>query len=256
MRLPVVRGVIDRRVLVNYRVDPEVLQRQLPAPFRVQTVAGHGIAGICLIRLRQERPRFWPRWLGLRSENAAHRVAVTLPSPDGEREGVYVARRDTSSRFNMLVGGRFFPGRHHHARFRCDDHEDRVDIALRSRDGAVRVEVRGHATAALPAGSVFADVAAASTFFERGALGWSPALRPGCFDCLELRSFGWRVEPLAVDHVVSSWLDDAALFPPGSVAFDSALRMRGIEHEWHAHGRLAPELPWTRRSATIRRWPC
>lgn len=243
MRVPVVRGVIDRRVLVNYRVDPEVLQRQLPPPFRVATVAGHGIAGICLIRLVQERPRFWPRRLGLRSENAAHRVAVTVATPEGERCGVYVARRDTSSRLNAFVGGRFFPGKHHRAHFRSAEHGDRIDIALRSEDGATRVEVRGRLVDRLPAGSVFPDIGAASAFFERGALGWSPAVRPACFDCLELRSFGWRVEPLAVDAVHSSWLDDAARFPAGSAAFDSALCMRGIDHEWHAHAQLAPELP-------------
>ena len=59
MRIPVMRGVIDRRILANYRVDPECLQRILPAPFRPQLVDGHGIAGICLIRLKQIRPRFF-----------------------------------------------------------------------------------------------------------------------------------------------------------------------------------------------------
>ena len=31
MRLPKVHGVIGRRLLVNFRVEPEVIQRQLPA---------------------------------------------------------------------------------------------------------------------------------------------------------------------------------------------------------------------------------
>ena len=52
MKLPVIRGVIDRRVLVNFRVDPLVLGAQLPPPFRPQLFKGFGIAGICLIRLR------------------------------------------------------------------------------------------------------------------------------------------------------------------------------------------------------------
>jgi hypothetical protein len=29
------------------------------------------------------------------------------------------------------------------------------------------------------------------------------------------------------------------LFPPGSVEFDGALLMRGIEHEWHGRGKLS-----------------
>src|SRR5688500_5735928 len=76
MRLPVVRGVIDRRILVNYRVDPSVLTPHLPAPFRPKVIHGVGMVGICLIRLKGVRPTFLPSWLGFSSENAADRTAV------------------------------------------------------------------------------------------------------------------------------------------------------------------------------------
>jgi hypothetical protein len=46
MRLPVVRGVIDRRILVNYRVDPDVVARTLPPPFRPKLHRGYGLVGI------------------------------------------------------------------------------------------------------------------------------------------------------------------------------------------------------------------
>ena len=44
MRIPVIRGVIDRRILVNYHVDPNVLAALLPAPFRPKVIHGarHG----------------------------------------------------------------------------------------------------------------------------------------------------------------------------------------------------------------------
>jgi uncharacterized protein YqjF (DUF2071 family) len=74
--LPTIRGVIDRRILVNYRVDPEVLDDALPDPFRPQTVAGYGFGGICLIRLDDLRPQWMPSQLGITSENAAHRIAI------------------------------------------------------------------------------------------------------------------------------------------------------------------------------------
>jgi hypothetical protein len=32
MRIPIIRGVIDRRILVNFRADPAVLARLLPPP--------------------------------------------------------------------------------------------------------------------------------------------------------------------------------------------------------------------------------
>src|SRR5689334_11593045 len=55
MYVPVIRGVIDRRILLNYRVDSKVLARLLPPPFRPKLVGGYGIVGACLIRLSHLR---------------------------------------------------------------------------------------------------------------------------------------------------------------------------------------------------------
>jgi hypothetical protein len=38
MKIPIIRGIIDRRILVNYRVDPITLKRVLPEPFRPKLV--------------------------------------------------------------------------------------------------------------------------------------------------------------------------------------------------------------------------
>ena len=76
--------------------------------------------------------------------------------------------------------------------------------------------------------------------FERGSLGYSARSDPGVYDGLELRSFRWHVRPLAVRKVESSFFADRGLFPTGSVAFDCALLMRGIDHEWHDRGCLRP----------------
>ena len=43
--LETIRGVMSRRVLLNYRLDPDVLQRALPAPFRPKLYRGRGIGG-------------------------------------------------------------------------------------------------------------------------------------------------------------------------------------------------------------------
>ena len=106
MKLPVRRGRIARRLLVNFRVDPDVLSRLTPKPFRAKLVRGWGLAGICLIRLEAVRPSGMPAALGIASENAAHRIAVEWSAGGGtSHEGVFIPRRDTSSRLNALVGG-------------------------------------------------------------------------------------------------------------------------------------------------------
>jgi Uncharacterized conserved protein (COG2071) len=234
VRLPAIRGVIRRRILVNFRVRPEVIQAQIPSRFRPKLHAGSAIAGICLIRLEEIRPRFLPAVFGVSSENAAHRVAVLWDDEAGvEREGVFIPRRDTGSTISHLAGGRIFPGEHHRASFRVSSDRDRVELEMTSADGEVAVRVRGFPGKSLPASSCFASVAEASAFFEPGALGYSTTGDAGRLDGLSLKTKTWTVEPLEVDHVFSSYFMDEKRFPKGSATFDCALLMRDIEHEWH-----------------------
>ena len=239
MNLPTVRGLIDRRLLVNFRVAPDVMARQLPAPFRPKlTPSGHAMAGICLIRLRDIRPSFMPGLVGIRSENAAHRIAVEWDTAGGIQTGVFIPRRDTSSRINALAGGRIFPGWHNRAVFDVLETAGRFRVDVRSLDGEVGVLVDGQLVSHLSSGSTFRSLAEASAFFETGSLGYSATPQAGRFDGLKLLSFAWKVEPLEVSTVASSYFEDPSRFPNGSVEFDSALLMRNIPHEWHARESL------------------
>ncbi len=233
MVIPTLEGTIDRRLLVNYRVDPDYLQRLLPAPFRPKRIHGLGIAGICLIRLKELRPRALPAVLGLTSENAAHRIAVEWEEQGEYREGVYIPRRDTSSRFTALIGGRLFPGVHHHARFQVREADEAFRVHMASDDGQTRVTVAAHLAAQLPAHSIFASLEEASAFFEHGLLGYSATNQAGKLDVLELRCQNWMVEPLRVTEAQSSFFDDAKRFPAGTAELDCALVMRAIRHQWY-----------------------
>jgi hypothetical protein len=233
MRIPVLRGIIDRRILVNWRVDPDVLARRLPAPFRPNLYRGHALAGICLIRLRAVRPRGVPAWLGIASENAAHRAAVEWDEDGRVREGVFIWRRDTGSWLNSLAGGRVFPGEHHRATFRVHETAQHFEVGATARDDGMDLAVVADLATELPPASVFPSVGDASAFFATGACGWSVTGDAGRFDGLELRCERWEVEPLAVRSVRSSVFDDRAAFPADSIELDNALLMRGIGHTWH-----------------------
>jgi len=235
MRLPVLNGLIRRRLLLNLRVDPDQLKPLLPKGLRPLEVDGWGIAGICLIRLEEVRPAGMPAWMGVASESAAHRIAVAWEGG----EGVFIPRRDSDSALNRLVGGRLFPGEHHRAAFEVDDSEDRIRLDMRSLDGEASVRVEATPNQAMPVDSVFPDLAAASAFFQRGALGYSSTRNGRCLDGIELAIPAWAMQPLAVSHVSSSFFDDERRFPKGSVVFDSAFLMRNVAHNWHAR----PSLP-------------
>lgn len=238
MKLPKIRGLIDRRILVNYRVEPKVLSKLLPEPFRPKIISGVGIAGICLIRLKDIRPSGFPATFGVTSENAAHRIAVEWDEDGIIREGVYIPRRDTSSRFNMLFGGRVFPIVNHFAQFQVQESDERFQIVIDSDDRETHVAVDVQLAEGLPSTSIFESLEMASRFFEQGAVGYSPAAGSSELHGVELRSFNWKIEPLAIKKVESSFFEDTTIFPPGSTELDCALLMRGIDHEWYARESL------------------
>ena len=137
MKIPAIKGIIKRRILLNYRVDPELVQNILPKNFRPKLVDGYAIAGVCLIRMEAIRPKGLPSLFGLYSENSAHRIAAYWDGHDEEAvEGVFVPRRDTSSWLNAFTGGRIFPGVQHFSQFRVNDLNGK--ISLRDRCQGLR----------------------------------------------------------------------------------------------------------------------
>jgi hypothetical protein len=235
MRLPTIEGIIKRRILVNYRVAPQIIQNILPPRFKPKLQEGQAIAGICLIRLEHIRPKMLPEIVGISSENAAHRIAVLWDDENGvAQEGVFIPRRDTNSEMNHLLGGRVFPGEHHRAEFRVIESQHTIALSMKSKDGAVAVEVTGRINDVLPQSSVFRSLSEASSFFEAGSLGYSVTSNAKRLDGLRLETREWHVEALDVEKVYSSYFADEARFPKGSAEFDHALIMRNISHEWHS----------------------
>src|SRR5262245_15982117 len=163
MRLPTIEGTIRRRILVNYHVDPTIIQRLLPSRFRPKLYEGRAVAGICLIRLEHIRPKVLPAIIGINSENAAHRIAVQWDDEqDVTREGVFIPRRDTNSEINHLMGGRIFPGEHNRASFTVEESATAISLSMESQDGEVKVGLSGSISNALPSSSIFPSTSAAS----------------------------------------------------------------------------------------------
>lgn len=234
MNIPTLTGIIKRRILVNFKADPETVQRLLPAGFRPKLHHGKAVAGICLIRLEHIRPKIAPEFLGLSSENAAHRIAVEWNDEGGTREGVFIPRRDTDSAINALAGGTLFPGEHNRADFTVVESGDRIEFAMRSRDDRVRVEVSGRLADELPENSIFEKLEDSSEFFRGGALGYSVTRDEKSLDGIMFETREWKVRPLNVETVTSTFYDDRSIFPEGTIEFDHALIMQDVEHEWHS----------------------
>ena len=206
MKIPTIKGVIDRRVLINYTVDPEIISKLIPKPFRPLVYKEKAIVGICLIRLKDIRPKGIPAFMGLSSENGAHRIAVEWDE-DGEiKQGVYIPRRDTSSFINNIVGGRIFPGEHCLAKFNVEEANGNYTISFKSSDDT-SIAIEAKKTEIYSPNSIFQSLSTVSDFFENGRVGYSPNGKTK-YDGMWLKTNQWKVEALEVKSVASSFFDN------------------------------------------------
>ncbi|TCC86994.1 hypothetical protein EZ428_22585 [Pedobacter frigiditerrae] len=229
MKIPTIHGFIDRRILINFTVDPDIIQKIIPAPFRPKIYTGKAIVGICLIRLKDIKPKGLPNFIGISSENGAHRIAVEWDENTQIKEGVYIPRRDTSLKLNSIIGGKIFPGKHYLAKFNVVEENNNYHIDFISSDNT-KINIDAVETNDFDSNSIFETLENVSDFFEKGSVGYSPNGKK--FDGLKLNAYKWKIRPLNVSNVQSSFFEDQAIFPKGAVKFDNALLMTKIEHEW------------------------
>jgi len=222
-----VTGIIDHRILLNFRVDPEVMQRNLPPEFTPKLVKGYAIGGICQVSLSAMRPKGMPAFVGGKSHNAAHRIAVQ----SSQGEGVFVTRRDTDSRLNAMAGGRMFPGVYAKADFDVAVSGEHYSVNISNAEQKL-MAISGEVSETIREDSVFDSTEEVSTFFQGGNIGWSARPTGSEYDAIELVTQNWRMDPMTVEGPFSAFFSDPENFPPGSVSFDSAMIMRGIRHSW------------------------
>lgn len=233
-----IHSVIDRRLLVNVRMDAEVARRLLPDPLEPLLIGGSAVAGVCFLRLRDVRPAGFPR-VGVTLDNVAHRIAVTLESADGAVPGVFVPRRDTTSRLAAVLGGRLIEGVLSRASFEVLDSGDRLSIRVHG-PGSLRIEVTARATTS-PGSELFRSIEDESEFFQQGPIAYSPNSRRGVLEAVELECPKWVGTPMTVEHFGSSILDDTSTFPPGSWSLDSAMVVRNLNATWRSAVALSSE---------------
>ena len=246
-----VSSSIQRRLLVNYRLEPDVAARLLPQGLRPQLVSGWAVAGVCLIRLGDVRPYGFPAAVGVTTENAAHRIAVEWAGPGGTETGVFLPRRDSSSWLTSRLGGRVFPGVHQRAQFRCES-ADRVRVRYAALDRQVSVDAEVVLVGNLNGSRLFDDVGQASAFFCAAPVALSPG-RDRRLEAVRLATDAWAIEPAELVRVRSSYFDDRTRFPAGTVELDSALLMRDVPVTWSAtRAGTAARTAGCRRAVVVR----
>lgn len=221
---------LERRLLLNYRVDPELAQAMLPKPFSPRLASGYAIAGVCLIHMSKVRPKYLPAAVGIDVQGSAHRIAVRWADAGIERQGVYILRRDSGSRIVGFIGRRALA--EHPARFDAHETQDHLAIEVCSEDGLGSVAVRAHVEPELTS-SVFTSAADARAFFEHGGPGFT-RIGDGRFTGVALSAASWKMAPLQLLEARSAWLENETIFPAGTAVPDSAMVMRKTVSWWRS----------------------
>ena len=225
--LKIGRRPIRCRVLVLYRLDPNVLQRVLPAGMRPRTVQDYAVGEACYTRLGPSR--FLP---GRDSDHLAYRFALEREDKDGPQPVTWIARRETSSWLEARCGEKLLRGEYGRSVFEVHEDQFGLQLAVTSARGE-EFRLRAEAPGKLGE-SLFPSPHAVENFFaEHGEIQPADVFAPEA-DELDLKTC-FAPEPLAVFEVRSLFFDDRAVFPGGSAVLDSAWRVVERRSE------LAPE---------------
>ncbi|MEZ4829135.1 MAG: DUF2071 domain-containing protein [Bacteroidia bacterium] len=231
MKIPALSGLIQRRILINYRVEPAVLRKLLPAPFEPRLFGNYGIAGICFFDLSQLRIKGLPLSPCISAQIVSHRIAVNWEESGIKKEGLYITQRDTSSTLVHFSGGRFFPSEY-----------SLTGMKFRESFGYYELHLGGHhptsflakESADFAEGSVFSGLPAAASLFAQNSMEYAPRYENMVFDGIAFRASRHKVQPLHICQMRSSFFENEENFPRGSVFFDHALLMKNIRSEWIA----------------------
>jgi hypothetical protein len=216
-----VQAHLRRRLLINYRLDPEYAGTLLPQTLRPQLVDGSAVAGVCLVGLERVSP-ISNRLGGIRSENAAHRIAVEWDELGETAQGVFIFERHSSSLHSVLLGGRAFPGVHRRARFTTLDTAERHRVSMRSRDQHLDVDVQ---LSDEWSSTLFPSLQAASDFTRAGRVGWSRGHDRTTLEPVALTTSEWSMRGGEVRELRSTFFDS---MPAGVATLDGALVMRNL----------------------------
>ena len=183
---------------------------------------GRAVGGFCVIGMRSVRPGWLTPPVGIRTENAAHRIAMEWDDGERSRSGVYIFERHSSSLLPVLAGGRLFPGVQRHASFKLEETATRFRVEMDARDTYALVDVE---LSQDWSSQLCPTVQAASDFYRNGTIGWSARRDGRSAERIELSSSTWAVHPGRINEIRSSFFDS---FPSSAAELDSVVIMRDL----------------------------
>jgi hypothetical protein len=228
LRIKEVAGKIERRILVGYGFEPEVITPLLPQGILPKIVNGKAVVGLCLIHFDYMRPTWIPLPTGIPFESAAHRIGIQWETQQGDIEnGVYVAEQYTNSQIINTIGGKFFPGVQELSRFNVREDKDQIKLRIHNENREIKVDIKPSTEWK---SSLFSDIEQAAAFYKPPK-GWSRTLDQEKVEGVEMRISNWNYENWEPNEILSSFFEQ---FPEGSYTYDHTIVMRNLPVKYSA----------------------
>ena len=230
MRAPALSGRIERRICIQYRINPSVARRFLPDHIRPKLYQGSALGGICVFRFAPARARILPIPLGFGTELAWHRIAVEWDAGATVAHGQYLLRCEADSRPSARLTPKVLPCSEPAARITVRSNDGGLSISMKSVDGNGDLNLAAVPDDHWPEDSVFPSAKAAQLALSGGHVLW-PSNERGETEGFEVAAGQGTVASLTSHGIDSAWYDDRDRFPLGSIGFDSALLISRANHE-------------------------
>ncbi len=220
------QGLVESRVMINYKVELSVLRQRLPRPFRPRSVSGYGMAGFDLFRLAPTG--LWRRKPSLL---AVHRIEAEADFEGSRLAGAYVLRCDVPPGLRSRAFRAFFPHVMHTARLHWEETEAGQHLLRIGREQEPWIQVRAHEGKRFPFDSVMGELETASNFFAKSQVWFAPRYSHTLFEQRRWAFSPWEVQPLLIDGLEAPYFRKIMRFPKGAYFFDHALLLKNLHYQ-------------------------
>ena len=231
------KAVFRNCFMINFAVEPDVMQRLLPTPLQPDLYANKAFVDVAVVDMEQMRPAFLPRGFGINYNQVVYRTAVRC---NGER-GVYFLRSDADNGLISKAGNWMTFFQFHHSRMQWQRQEGCFQFDLMAQPGQhadihARFDISSPSRQ-MPENSCFPSLAEAQAFLVELYSAYSPDARG--ISRVRIQRTPWDIQVVQDTRGIYEFMQGSEMFPEGTATLDSVFYVRDLSYLWSPTERLS-----------------
>ena len=224
--------VFNTCFIVNFAMEPDVLNRHLPEPIEADTHHGNAYISIIIANMDRMRPAFLPRMFGVTYNQIVYRAVVRV----GDERGVYFLRSDADHPLMSLAGNWLTFFRFNHTPMTFEGEADRYHLHLEAKPNHhanIHAEYRLlPETDGMPDSSAFTSRAEAKVALVELFQAFAYDVRTGRLDRVRIKRDEWELVLVDDTKAQYDFMNGSAIFPASSTWLDSIFCVENLNYYW------------------------